>query len=294
MTPAVLATSPLNDLPGPYEVGKLLGLLVGRRVVAVDSGAVDPALEGTDRVAVYVSDEDELMAMCVCNLSAAAALGSALSMLPGSAAEEAVVRKELPQTLEENLHEVLNVCVRFFNSPYTPHVRLDRVVEAQQGLGPVLEAAFGSLSAGLGLHVRVGDHGQGTLRMLHVGPSLSEPLAEVHRLREQRGCARAEIAAEVVLATLGGDLLTGEARDISLGGTYVTCDEPLEVGVPCTMMLLAPLAGGTRKLRARCRVVRVDATGMALQFAALAGEARAILTALMVQGAAATEPGRTR
>ena len=284
MSPAVAATSPLNDLPGPYEVGKLLGMLLGRRVAALDTGPVDPALEGTDRVAVYVSDDDELMALCVCNLSAAAALGSALSMLPGSVAEEAVVRKELPETLEENLYEVLNVCARFFNSPYTPHVRLSRVVEVQEGLDPALEGAFGSLSAGLALQVRVAEHGQGSVRMLHIGPSQTEPLAEVHHLREQRGCNRAEIAAEVVLATSGGDMLTGVARDISLSGTYVTCDQPLEVGALCTMMLFAPLAEGVQKMRIRCRVVRVDASGMALQFAGVAAGNRAVLAALMRQG----------
>ncbi len=280
---AVALASPLNDLPGPFEVGNLIGMIVGRSVRARAERVEQVRLDLTDRVAVYVGDDGAVMALVICDLPGASKLGAALSMLPVARARECVARGELPEVLQENHYEVMNICARFFNSPYSPHVRLARVTEVQQGLGGEVERALGSVSEVLDFSLALEEYGGGRLTMVHIGESRGGTEALHAELRSYTRCA---ISAEVVLASPGGEMVMGMARDISVKGAYVLADLRLPERTACSMLLLASLSDGSlHKIQVAARVVRADASGMALQFTRVSDAAFAGLRTLVLHKA---------
>lgn len=282
MTTAV-AFSPLNELPGPYEVGTMLRLLMGRGVMVEALSSPVSQVAGTDQLAVYVDDDGVILAVCLCSLSLAAAAGSALSMLPPALVGEAMARSELLDGIQENHHEVMSICSRFFNSPYSPHVRLGGVVQVDQGLSGELRRALVGLGAWCQLQIRVEDYGKGTMLLAHVGVADDEGAeAVVTPPRDGRQLTRVALAAEVVIATSEGDLIMGTARDLSLQSAYITCDTLREVGTRCTLLLRAQGRDGETRVKFGGRVVRVDTAGVAVVFTNLSETARAAIGELML------------
>jgi|GEM_PF-605885 len=279
---SAVAYSPLNDLPGPYEVGNMFRILMGRTVSAKTRPGSPSTVSGTDQVAVYVDDQGEIMAICLCSVGLAAAVGAALSMLSPQMADEASARSELPETMRENHYEVMNISARFFNSPYSPHVRLQAVHQVDQGLPAPLRTALGRLGAWSQLDIEVEDYGTGTMLLAHIGQTMAQPTAENEELRAY---TRAAIAAEVVLATPDGDMVMGMARDLSIRGAYITCDQVLDMGAACTLLLFAPLADGQRKVKVGAQVVRLDGQGLAVRFTMVSEEAQATIGELVMMKA---------
>jgi hypothetical protein len=72
----------------------------------------------------YVNDDGRLVAVAVGDLGFANRAGAALSMVPSAGAEEGLANNELPDTLRENIQEVLNIMASLLNSSSTPHMKL--------------------------------------------------------------------------------------------------------------------------------------------------------------------------
>ena len=96
-------------MPPPVELERLLEALLGR---GVKSSSADGPPGGRVAVALYESDPPVLGAAVLCDVSLAAALGSALSAVPPAVAAEAAARGELDGTLADNVAEVMNVLAR--------------------------------------------------------------------------------------------------------------------------------------------------------------------------------------
>ena len=276
--------SPLNDLPGPYEVGNMFRLLLGRTVTARTRPGAPSSVTRTHQVAVYVDDRDQIMAVCLCSLALAAACGAALSMLSAELVDEARAMAKLSQTMEENHYEVMNISARFFNSPYSPHIRLQAVYQVDQGLPKPVRRALGGLGSWMQLDVDIEDYGGGTLFIAHVGQGAAAQGKGTQP--NQRAHTRATIAAEVVLASADGEMVMGMGRDLSIRGAYITCDQVLDMGARCTLLLFAPMPGGDRKVKLGAQVVRLDATGLAVRFTVISDEADAVLADLVMRKAA--------
>ena len=111
-----------SPLPPRQAVRNVVEGLVGRDVELGDGDPV-PA-SGTAVTAVYVTDRLAVSALVVIDLAGAARLGGALGMVPKGGVDDAIDGRSLPDTLKDNLHEVLNVLASVFNVPDAPHVRL--------------------------------------------------------------------------------------------------------------------------------------------------------------------------
>lgn len=111
--------------PTDVEVKAMLGMLFDDfDVVAGD--AVTGATPG-DVVATYLDDQDNLVALCLFDISLAAFSGCSLTMLPMGAAEDAVASKELDPRQIENIGEVMNIASRLLMNGSTPHLRYDKI-----------------------------------------------------------------------------------------------------------------------------------------------------------------------
>ena len=114
-------------VPIQEDIRDLLVDLLGRgaavdKVKGVDLTADEPAL-----IAEFVTDDDEVGALCAVDHEFTLRCGAALSMVPNSVVEESLKRGELPEHLVENVHEVANILGRLLDGPKTPHLRLKAV-----------------------------------------------------------------------------------------------------------------------------------------------------------------------
>lgn len=122
--------SALTPLAGAVEVRDLLESLVGREVeVLTGAKGQDPAKGDGCLVGVYLDDTQQVAALVLLDVAAAAYLGGALGLVPVKMAQQAVNHGGLPAGLLENASEILNVLGSLLNTEGAPHVRLDTVYE---------------------------------------------------------------------------------------------------------------------------------------------------------------------
>ena len=118
--------SELTPLAGAVEVRDLLESLVGREVdVLTGAKGQDPAKGDGCLVGVYLDDTQQIAALVLLDVAAAAYLGGALGLVPVKMAQQAVNHGGLPAGLLENASEILNVLGSLLNAEGAPHVRLD-------------------------------------------------------------------------------------------------------------------------------------------------------------------------
>ncbi len=92
---------------GPETVASVLCGLLGCDVTTSPSEPPRPQKAGV--VARYRGDGESQRALFVAELEVAASLGAALSRVPAGAVQEMVADAELPETVEANVYEVVNV-----------------------------------------------------------------------------------------------------------------------------------------------------------------------------------------
>ena len=113
-------------LPAAKDLKDLLSGLLGKNVGVLPGAPVTPTPTDPVAVAVFVSPILSINAICVMDLGAAAYTAGALALLPAGGCQDAVEEdRELSPLLVEALHEVVNVLSAVFNTPGSPHSRLD-------------------------------------------------------------------------------------------------------------------------------------------------------------------------
>lgn len=101
-------------LPKPPELEKLLGALLMRPVkVAKAEDDAPPAPPHT--AALFTTEEPVLQVLVRCDLTLAASLAAALSVVPMAAVKECVATKKMDESLQDNFGEVMNVLSRFLS-----------------------------------------------------------------------------------------------------------------------------------------------------------------------------------
>ena len=114
-------------LPPNMVVRETLQDLLGRDIELTPTDPWAPTLRDPGAVAVYVNDGFRPSALIACSLELAAAFSASIALVPAASVEESVAEGRLTKELEENLSEVLNVLVGFFNRQHAPHVKLHEV-----------------------------------------------------------------------------------------------------------------------------------------------------------------------
>jgi len=105
------------------ETGKVLSALIGKPVQVKE---LPPAktLDDLHVVATYVHEDGTLAAAFALDLTVAAGLAAALTLVPPGVAADSIRARKLEPMLEENLHEVFNIAARFFSSAKSPRIVL--------------------------------------------------------------------------------------------------------------------------------------------------------------------------
>lgn len=156
-------------VPVPKPVRDMLADLLGRNVDVSTTAPYAPQNGDAGTLAVYVDDATIVRAVVVADLPFSAYAGAAIGLVPAHAAEAALEEKLLPQTLEENLYEVLNISASLLNAEGMPHLRLYQMY-APGNLPPVeISNCVRSLGGRLDLAVEIQGYGGGRLSFVVLG-----------------------------------------------------------------------------------------------------------------------------
>lgn len=154
--------------PARASYRDLLRDLLGRTVEVRPGNEQRLRTDSLAYLATYRSDEGEVAALTVADLSFASAAAGAIALLPPvetrTTVEEAGV---LDEEMLAYLHEVLNVAARLLNSPQTPHVLLRELLPVPGEVPPDVAAVATTPRTRHDWTVRVDGYGEGTVTLLH-------------------------------------------------------------------------------------------------------------------------------
>jgi hypothetical protein len=117
-------------LPDVRKVQGILGTLFDALDVKL-GGTFDQTPNGGAWFGVFIDHTGSPVALCGADVSLAASLSAALSMLPPASAKEAARSRELSAGMCENLREVMNICTRLVLDSTSPHLKLDQLYPAK-------------------------------------------------------------------------------------------------------------------------------------------------------------------
>ena len=152
-------------LPDAERVRELLTCLLGRQVTVSRTRNKLP-VKTAHSFAAYRNDEDAIGALWTADVEAGSYLGAALSMVPPGLALEAIRKADLPETLHENLYEVVNVLASLFDTPGSPHMRLDMLVTSKDGLPTEASSLLRRPQNRLDLRIEIAGYGSGQFAFL--------------------------------------------------------------------------------------------------------------------------------
>ena len=99
------------------------------------------------------------------------------------------------------------------------------------------------------------------------------------------GMATSALTIAVEIAAGGRTLTSRGARDLSMAGVHVLCDEPPPLGIDCQVTLFLGGRESGSCVVASARVVRRDAQGVGLEFTEVLGARSRELLRAAVRGA---------
>lgn len=114
-------------LPTNQSVKELFEGLLGRDVTLSFGRRPDMEARPGPCTAVYVDDKNQLTSVVVMDFPLTAGAGAALGLVPPGGAEAAIEDALLPESLQENANELLNVLAGTINEHSDVHQRLYHV-----------------------------------------------------------------------------------------------------------------------------------------------------------------------
>ena len=154
------------QLPAAKDVRDMLTGLVGKPVSVNPGAPVTPSPDKPVAVAVYVSPDMSVNALCLMDLGAAAYTAGGLALLPPGGCQDAVEEDgELSGMLVEALHEVVNVLSALLNIPGAPHSKLHKLYAPGDGLPGDIEGMLANFNR-LDLAIEVPGYGKGAISLV--------------------------------------------------------------------------------------------------------------------------------
>ncbi len=150
-------------IPDEGEVRSMMGMLFDG--LTVEEGAPVTGVEEGNIIGSYIDADDQLAAVCVCDIEFAAFAGSSLTMLPKGGAEDVILCKEASPAILDNLGEVMNIISRLFIRESTPHLRYDQLYTKEtitEDIRELLATAPGRVD----LKMHINNYGAGNLSMI--------------------------------------------------------------------------------------------------------------------------------
>lgn len=154
--------------PAAEDVGRLLGRLFGKRVVAKRGQPLrSPAM-----ASAYVGTDGQIVAACAFDLAAANYAAAALAMMPPTVAAAAIRAVKVgPDTLD-NLREVCNIMTQLFDGS-SSHVKLRDVAKVVPPLPADLSALMTRPVKRVDLDIDIAGYGKGTIALLFAAPPVA-------------------------------------------------------------------------------------------------------------------------
>lgn len=151
----------------PEAVANLLRDLVGRNVTAQKLTPVRPIQLDAPTTGIYWDDGGSPLALCRFDITLAASAAAALTLIPRDVVLEATTARVLPGLLQENLHEILNVCAQLLNHGSFCHVVLHEVFAGSDLPADIKESPTESVD----LEVNIQGYGGGRLQLRGLVPA---------------------------------------------------------------------------------------------------------------------------
>lgn len=117
--------STLYIKPNVGAIAKLLQMLYGDELNVTGFAAGNYTGQYT---ATFISDDDQLVALCVCNHEFVAYAGAALSMIPADTAKAMIAANAISETVVANFYELANIFSKLLMTDSSPHLRLGEVL----------------------------------------------------------------------------------------------------------------------------------------------------------------------
>lgn len=156
----------IHPTPRDVEVRQMLAMLFGNDLTISEIEAIPTDGDSGNVAAVFISDDDNPVTACVCDMKFAAFAGAALTRIPVGGAEDAAESGELTENMIGNLSEVMNICSRLFMSGNSPHLRLDKLYAKLADVPDNALAMLDSIAGRLDLKVSIPGYGEGHLSFL--------------------------------------------------------------------------------------------------------------------------------
>lgn len=123
-------------MPEPKSISEILVMVFGDGV-KTEKGKPSDLKEAY--IATYIDDDDNLVALCSCDLPFVAYSSSALSMIPAGAANDMIKEKDLNETVMANFNEIMNICSKLFMSDDSDHLRLGKILDPASSTATLAE-----------------------------------------------------------------------------------------------------------------------------------------------------------
>ncbi len=155
----------MSLIDAPATMARLLGDLFGKPVKITASTKYDPSLSAPAVVAVYAEAEGKVGAVAVCNMSAAAYLGAALSMVPADVAKSEALKNALSAGLLENFGEVANICSQVVTDIHGSRLHLREVLPKVASPSADYKPIFATPRKRVDLEIDVTGFGKGRISL---------------------------------------------------------------------------------------------------------------------------------
>jgi len=146
------------QIPTTQSVTDLLCALFGEGLNTSECDSPDLAGQ---HVVSFISGDDKLVALAVCDTKFVAYSGAALSMLPVDVANEMISSNVVSDVIAGNFYEVMNICSKLLMTESGAHLRLDQTLSAEQSADAI--AALQDSSHVTAFGVDIPEYGKGTL-----------------------------------------------------------------------------------------------------------------------------------
>ena len=117
-------------LPTAQSIQGVLTMIYGEEIAADEAPEMD--LANASHVGVFEASDGSVVGLCYCDLSSAASLSCALSLIPPGVAEEMIKDRSISDMAELNMNEVMNMFSSLYMDDNTDHLRFTELKASKE------------------------------------------------------------------------------------------------------------------------------------------------------------------
>lgn len=155
-----------DDMASTDEVSELLSSLVGKEAAVRKAEPLTPEGGVPFVVCAYNDEDGEVGAALLADVTLAASLSAALTLVPAEVVGEATKRGELDDGLLENFAEIANICTQLVRLKGFPRFNLGDSHQTATGLPDEIGAFLSRAAFAAGFDVDVPGYGKGRMAVV--------------------------------------------------------------------------------------------------------------------------------